>query len=300
MGSNYYYLVADLPTIAIDLEERNYDITSLKEQVQANIPKSDYAHVDMLFAPYDNRNLLNLVLNKKDPFSEKGKYSKDQLKELLATPKLLPSYMVEFAKLYYKDEKANGENGQEADKELVEALSLDDPEKFLLERFYEKASRSSCMFIRKWFAFDRDMRNIQAAISARRLGLPIADYMVGKGDVVDALTKSKAADFGLRIHIDYLDELIQLLLSSKDMLERERKLDLLRWEVADTIAINSHFNISYILSFLQKADIADRWLSLDKETGMAMFKQILSDIQLEFDVRHVLSKDTEQVPYTRK
>ncbi len=287
MSNNYYYLVASLPRIAFELELKDISIPALKEEVRINVPESDYAHVNTLFTPYDIQNLLKLVLNRKLPFSDKGKFTEDQLREALDNPSMLPSYMADFVKQYHtKQEQEEEKEEQEEEKQIP----ISDPESYLLNRFYDVVTTSRNMFIRKWFTFDRDLRNIQAAIVARNTGVEKENILIGANELVKSLIKNQSADFGLRTEVDYMDTLMHII-DTADMLERERRLDMLRWSMAESLAEKSNFNIDYILSFLQKADIADRWIKLDKQTGMEMFKSILNDIQAKFDVRTATSED---------
>ncbi len=285
MSSNYYYLVASLPKIAFDLEQKDINILALKKEVRKNVPSSDYVYVDMLFTPYDISNLLNKILERKLPFSDKGRYTEEQLEIAIERPIRLPDFMSDFIKMY----KGNVELEDEEEHAAREYI-LSEPEIYLYTQFYNEVISSRNKFIKDWFTTDRDIRNILAAVSARRLGIDREKVLIGKGEIVEALAKSTAADFGLRTEIDYLDKLLQIT-EVPDMLERERQLDVLRMELAEDLSLNHYFDIDYILSILQRADIADRWLRLDKTTGTSMFRQILKDIQAGFDIKQALSQD---------
>ena len=285
MSSNYYYLVASLPKIGFDLEQKDLNILALKEEVKENTPSSDYAYVDMLFAPYDISNILNKILERKLPFSNKGRFTEEQLDIAIERPKRLPVFMANFVEIY-KGKIVPEDEEEQAKHDYI----LSEPEIYLYTQFYNKATSSRNKFIKDWFTIDRDIRNILAAVSARRLGMDREKFLIGEGEVVEALAKSTATDFGLRTEIDYLDRLLQIT-DVSDMLERERQLDVLRMDLTESLSLSHFFDIDYILSLLQRADIADRWLSLDKTTGTAMFRQILKDIQAEFDIKQALSQD---------
>lgn len=285
MSSNYYYLVASLPKIAFDLEQKDVNIQALKEEVKENTPSSDYAYVDMLFAPYDISNLLNKILERKLPFSSKGRFTEEQLDIAIERPRRLPDFMADFVNVYKGNVEVEDEEEQ-AEHDYI----LSEPEIYLYNQFYNQALKSKNKFIRDWFTIDRDIRNILAAVSARRLGIDREKFLIGDSEIAEALAKSTAADFGLRTEIDYLDRLLQITEVS-DVLERERQLDTLRIELADDLSVNRNFDIDYVLSLLQRADIVDRWLKLDKKAGTAMFRQILKDIQAEFDINQALSQD---------
>lgn len=296
MSSNYYYLVASLPKINFDLEQKDIDIQTLKQEVKDNIPAADYAYVNMLFMPYDVSNFLNTVLERKLPFSDKGCFNQEDMEAEIEQPKRFPAFMSNFVEAYKEKTEKEDEEDEEEAKKFENILSK--PEIYLYTQFYKQALSSRNKFIRDWFTIDRDVRNILAAISARRLGMNREDVLIGDGNIVKALVKSTAPDFGLRAEVDYLDRLLQIA-ETTDMLERERQLDTLRIELADNLVVNNYFDIDFVLSLLQRADLVDRWLKLDKKMGTATFRQILKDIQAAFDVKQALSdnsvmKDTDR------
>ena len=75
-----------------------------------------------------------------------------------------------------------------------------------------------------------------------------------------------------------------------DAYERERKIDLFRWEKIDEISVYNYFDIDAVLAFMQKADIVERWMSLDKQTGKEMFKKLIDDLLKTCDTQKVFNK----------
>lgn len=55
-------------------------------------------------------------------------------------------------------------------------------------------------------------------------------------------------------------------------LEREQKIDSLRWEKASELCTFHYFDIHVILAFFLKASLVACWARLDKETGSRMFR----------------------------
>ncbi|MDR0724525.1 MAG: DUF2764 domain-containing protein, partial [Prevotellaceae bacterium] len=56
------------------------------------------------------------------------------------------------------------------------------------------------------------------------------------------------------------------------------KLDMLRWKQIDEINLMEYFSVDVALGILQKAYIADRWLTLDNENGKKMFRKLIDDL----------------------
>ena len=69
------------------------------------------------------------------------------------------------------------------------------------------------------------------------------------------------------------------ILSGSDILARERGLDDVMWEKADSLTELDLFDIDIILAFIAKIKIADRWNKLDPETGRELFRRLVSEIR---------------------
>ncbi|MDR2894163.1 MAG: DUF2764 domain-containing protein, partial [Alistipes sp.] len=78
-----------------------------------------------------------------------------------------------------------------------------------VEQLYGLCAASSCGFLRDWCRFDRNLRNVIAANTARAKGMVVADVLLDtNGDEIAlSLAKSSAADFSLRGELDYIDRL---------------------------------------------------------------------------------------------
>ena len=119
---------------------------------------------------------------------------------------------------------------------------------------------------------------MSAAIVARSLGRPIDSVTVGEGEVVEQLQRSSAADFGLRGEIAYIDAVIAAVNDEQNLLEKEHKIDLVRWEQALELAGFDYFNINAILSYLARINIVARWSMLDPKRGREMLQRIMAEL----------------------
>ena len=152
------------------------------------------------------------------------------------------------------------------------SLGLDNPVPF----FYRMAAKSNNRFIREYFLLDVNLRNIQTGIIARKTGKTLDTYLVGDDMLTQAIRTSKANDFGLAFEMEDIQRIIAIL-EIPDILEREQKLDLFRWEKINEITLFHYLDTDIVLAFVVKAFLVSRWLQLDKERGNAMFKQLLED-----------------------
>ena len=150
----------------------------------------------------------------------------------------------------------------EKDQQLVELMEEGFDENTLGADFYAKASQSKNRFIREYFDFDGRLRNIKVHYLAKRLGKNGDDYLV----------ELPEADFEE-------EKQIGEILQDADFVDREQRMDELKWEKASDITRMDYFNMNAILAFLVKAKTVQRWSELDPEKGTEMFHKLLEEIR---------------------
>jgi len=154
----------------------------------------------------------------------------------------------------------------EKDQKLVELMEEGFDENTLGADFYTKAAESKNRFIREYFDFDGRLRNLKVNYLARRLGKNGEDFMV----------ELPEADFDE-------EKQIQEILADANFVDREQKMDELKWEKASDIARMDYFNMNAILAFLVKAKTVQRWAELDPEKGTEMFKKLVDEVRGTFE-----------------
>ena len=154
----------------------------------------------------------------------------------------------------------------EKDRKLVELFEEGFNEENLGAEFYKKAAESKNRFIREYCDFDGRLRNMKVAYLAKRLDK--------KGDVY--LVDMPEADF---------EEYNQIkdILENADFVQREQKMDELKWEKASDIARMDYFNMNAILAFLAKAKTVQRWVELDPVKGQEMFEKLVKEVRGTFE-----------------
>ena len=150
----------------------------------------------------------------------------------------------------------------EKDQQLVGLMEEGFDENTLGAEFYAKAAESKNRFIREYFDFDGRLRNLKVQYLAKRLGKQGDSYLVELPD----------ADFEEEKQI--LD-----ILADADFVQRERRMDELKWEKASDIARLDYFNMNAILAFMVKAKTVQRWAELDPTKGQEMFKKLVNEIK---------------------
>ena len=150
----------------------------------------------------------------------------------------------------------------EDDQKLVELMEEGFDENTLDADFYTKAAESKNRFIREYFDFDGRLRNMKVNYLAKRLGKNGEDFVV---DLPEA---------------DFEEEKqIHEILADADFVDREQRMDNLKWEKASDIARMDYFNMNAILAFLVKAKTVQRWAELDPAKGTEMFHKLVKEIR---------------------
>lgn len=264
---NYYSLVAGLKEYTLDADTKGFDAPQIVAEIVEDLSAADAAALRLMYGYYDCENIIALRAGR-SAYNPLGNIAREELADELAMPKRLPEAMARVVRAYAEPEGEDAEG-------LDMSRSF---EKALLTAYYEECAKSKCRFLREWSDFDRTLRNVAAAIVARAAGRSIESVTIGGGDVVDQLQRSSAADFGLRGEVAYIDSVIAAVNDEQNLVEKEHKIDLVRWEQASELSGFDYFNINAILSYLAKINIVARWALLDPKRGREMFERIMAEL----------------------
>jgi vacuolar-type H+-ATPase subunit C/Vma6 len=271
----YHCLVAGLPALFFDATRLATSLTELKTQLTEDLYPSDYQLIKKFFLRYDNRNILNILKGNSSLFDPLGNYSLEHVEEIIGLLKDedtdifaldFPVYLSKFIRAY------------KSDSPLINDMSWENQ---LTQLYYEHLSAVDNDFIREWYNFDLDLTNIITAINCRKHGLDIRQELIGESEINLSLIKSSARDFGLSNEFPFLEEILRAA-DENDIMERERKFDLIKWKFLDDRVFFYYFTIEFVFTFIIKVDIISRWLKLDKETGEKMFRELISTVKTSY------------------
>lgn len=164
------------------------------------------------------------------------------------------------------------------DKRFIDWLIFGLKGENLTNHFYREVMHTKNRFLNEYFKYDLDLRNIQAAFLSRRSSIDAGQFLIGDSPLTEALRTSKAADFGASEFFEDLTKLMTVL-SGSNILEREQNIDMLRWKKANEINTFNYFDIDYLLGFILKLLIINRWDTLDKKRGALLFKELVEDVR---------------------
>ncbi len=268
MKRNYYYLVAGLQDLSLDVHKLVEDQLAFREELVTALHPSDFELVRLLFFPHDNENLLNLLQKKDKTFNEKGNFSKEILEEEIKEPANLPDYMVRFVTAFKSKDPVYPDMS---------------PEDELATLFYDEMLSGGAKndFLEQWMRLELNLRNIMTALNARKHKVDYENHIVGTGDTSEAIKKSHARDFGLGGEMDYMEELTAIA-KKEDVGEREKAIDQLKWNYLDEASFFHYFTIEKILTFIIKLGMIERWLSIDEVHSNKLFKKLLGELQASY------------------
>lgn len=276
MTSKYYYLVAGMPELALDDSKLSYTVADFKTEFYPYLSEEDKRLVNLFYLKFDNANVLNMLQHKEAAFDGRGLFTADTLEEYIAAlkagdvlpDKVFPSYLSQFIT------------------EFVNQESIDSPvlaEDRLAARYYDYAMKCGNKLVSGWFAFNLAVNNCLVALTARKYKMDVAPLVVGDSEICEALRTSAARDFGLSGELDYFDTLLKIS-ETDELVEREKKTDQLRWKWMEEASCFDYFTVERLFVFLMQIEMIERWISLDKEKGNKLFRQIIADLKNEVKI----------------
>ena len=282
---NYYSFIAGLPDITPDNAKDAPQMDALLEELDELLSDSDKRLLKLLRMRYDNENLSAYLADRNAALNSLGNLTSDDWEDLIGIlengtefmekhePRLIP-YMAEYYHSTHNTAQDSGEDRH--DEELLSTL------------YYDYGMRCSNKFIAQWFEFCLDLNNILTAFTCRKHGWDIKGAIVGHNEVAETIRKNpNARDFGLKGICDDFDTIVSVA-ETADLMEREKRIDALKWQWLEEQTFFEYFSIEKVLSFWLKCEILHRWDGLDTERGKSVFKGLLAEMKkgLTFDDSH--------------
>lgn len=273
--SKYYYLVAGLPELSLEDGKLSYTVADFKTEFYPFLSVEDRKLLDLFYLKFDNANVLKLLKDRDAVIVQCGVYSVEELLDYISSLKegnevserLFPSYLSTFITDYFA---SSGEEEVQLENRLT-AL------------YYAYAVKCRNQFVSSWFAFNQVINNVLVALTARKYKWDVASLIVGDSEICDSLRTSNARDFGLGSDVDCLDQLVKIS-ETEELLEREKKIDQLRWNWMEEASFFNYFTVERLFVFLLQLEMIERWISLDKEKGNQMFRKIIANLKDEVQI----------------
>lgn len=272
---NYYCYIAGLPDIQIDNQKSIPAQEEILDELKQILSKGDMALLDLLRLKYDNDNLLKFLANRDAELNPLGKLTSQDWAELIelidnsdernpVRDARLLKYVLEFYTTI--------RNEQSEEK-------IDFAEDFLAALYYKYGMQCKNKFVADWFEFNLNINNILTALTCRKYGWDIKSAIVGDNVVAETIRDSVSArDFNLKAEIDYFDALVSIS-ETANLLDREHRIDALKWNWLEENTFFSSFSIEKVLSFWLRCELMHRWDNLSMEEGAEIFRQMINDLK---------------------
>ena len=241
----YYFLASYLPDIEKSDSKIRFTLADLLEE-RFHFQERDWQDIEKVLLARDIL-ILEKLLSGKTISAEHSLFGVEFWRVQMKSPKEGPQFLLDFLR--------------ETDQQGFGARDVD---RLYAGYFDHVLSTTSNDFLRGYFSFQKDLRNILAALRAREKGLAVSEHLIGEGDLVNTLATSTAEDFGLSIEYPWLESVTE----AKDPHHRQDAIDGVVWEYLDENAGPDPFDFRVILAYLLKLEMVQKRLALSVEKGM--------------------------------
>ncbi len=269
----YYNLITGLPDLQADNAKSAPELHDLLEELRAVLSKHDSRLLDVLLMQYDNANLLAYLENSGAELNDLGLLTADDWHEILTiladedNKEKKDARLQKYVKTYY--ETIN-------DEEV--SANIESKEDLLTRLYYEFGMECKNQFVAEWFEFCLNMNNVIAAVICRKHGFNVKSAVIGDNEIAEALRSSGARDFGLVGQFEYVDQFLSVAEESNP-LDREKKMDALKWEWLEDHTFFDHFSVENVLSYWIRCELMHRWDCLSVEQGKEVFRGLLNEMK---------------------
>jgi hypothetical protein len=267
LKTNYFCLIAGLPDIIINETKSVVSSKEFKIELSEQLEPDDYKLAELLYLNHDNENLLNIILKRDKPFNSLGKYSQEELEEQIKEPTYIVDYMNQFI------------IGFKAEETQISDLTWENK---LQSLFFDFVLQTKNIFLKKWFEFEMDIRNILTAFNCRKYNYNVEKQLIHtkqRNEVFENLIKETIKLDSLSDDVMYAEKILQIAESDDNSSKKEKAIDMIKWEFLEEFTFFKYFNIEKILAFIIILNIVERWKKLDNKTGEEVFKKLIDDLQ---------------------
>ncbi|HYQ58761.1 MAG TPA: DUF2764 family protein [Draconibacterium sp.] len=269
LNKEYYCLIAGLPDLFFDENKTTVNIPSFRKELKHQINLPDFKLVEYLFFLFDNQNLLNIVFNKDTSNSVPGNLSIKELEFQLSPENEkpeLPGYMLRFLNWIKRNDTT----------EL-----FPEAENKLNTLYYEYALDCPNNFLRQWFGFELNLKNILTASNCLKFNYDLGTHLLKvyeNSEVYALLINNKLKASYFEEHIPFHEEIFKIADFELELIEKEKAIDKLKWNYLEENTAFHYFTIEKILAYTIKLLLVKRWSTLDKATGIKLLNKLVDEL----------------------
>jgi len=249
--SNLYFLSILLPELELE-KPCDINFAELKSLLKENLSPADYDKTVVIRRYYDIENLRALWKGERHDLY--GNLGAIDLEEAVLRPDVLPPYGIAFLDKY-PDKNARMQNFAE-----------------LIASYYQLESESATGFLKKYLVFERQLRSMQTAYRAKALNRNL-DYELRFEDPTDPIIVELLEGASARTPVNQpeFEPLNSIYETFSDKpLELHKKLLEYRFSMIDSLVSDEPFTIDFVLAYLIKLILAEKWHALDFDKGIQL------------------------------
>ena len=245
----YFYLISGLPDLAITDTHVPFTAKVFLDELKNEIDPKDFELASWLYYSKDNTNLTHILFNENPSNQQEGYYSLQGLKRGVEGDTILPYYMNDFI-------ASVTENGNHFTKMEWEAK--------LTAAYFGEAMKSGNEFLNQWMEFELNLKNLLLIMSNRKEQLPFSEFIIEANEMAALFKQNPSADFSTESSLGFINQ-VEKIIETENIIEREMKIDLLRWKQLEEMTFFNYFTVEAILGFIIKLMILERWAILKQE-----------------------------------
>lgn len=273
MKTNYYALIAGLPDWKPDDKKSPLSLIDLHNELRETLTADDLHIAELFYMPFDHANILSKLYNTQALFDARGKYTEQEIEHIVdikaieSDDVVAEEYLISAVSNFYATEPR---------------LSLTAMSLLLQEGWLNLLLSSNNAFVVNYAKFSNTLQSILIALQSRKYNTNLSSAIVGTDDVTESIRKSKAHDFGLKGEVDIIEQLLQIF-EIQNLVEREMKIDALKWAYIDDATFFNYFSIEKVIAAIIKLTMLERWTVLDEQNGRQKFVGIISTIKESYE-----------------
>lgn len=254
--THYFFVAASLPSLYLgnppEMGFHDFEIL-LKD----NLLAKDYEQIEILRRYYD---LLNIrAFWKGEEFDPYGNLNETELETRVIDQENLPHYVLDFLKRYKTKE------------EEIKHFPL------LLADFFKKEVSKADPFVRHYLDFERKLRLIMVGFRAKLLGRNLASELQYEDPeeelIAQILAQKDAPAFEPPEGFEDLKALFEQ--HAQFPLKLYQALAEYRFKKIGAMVGVDVFAFRYVLGYLARLIIAEKWMELDKKKGLEIVDNII-------------------------
>ena len=262
----YYYLIATLPDLSMQMETANINFDEIIETIERNLGNEDQQAFKYLIYPNDNRNLLNAIFKKHHGFTplsfqRPAIFSPAMVEDYVQERYNFPEYMSDFLIAF---------------QERFSEMPMDEIERHLMDGFYREVTEKADAFIADFYSFEKVLNSMVAAFNRSNYNFYQSGGVLEDQEITDKLINEGSGLSVLANAYPFITNLRDAI-HSKDPVSIEQTLDEIRWEYIDTYR-RDFFSSQHVFGYSLKLFMLQRQAAVGQADAKEHFERLSEQV----------------------